>query len=117
MNYLTYLLKRKNEFQIHSPFVYAFYTKYLKGKDAGALVDLGLTTVVDCPVGALLDRYLSDLEENRVFVTYDMHKSKENEAVWKAICEHPEVVLTLDRYAVGYVFYKKGMEKQNMILR
>ena len=114
---MMYLLKRKNEFGIHSPFVYDFYRKYLKGNDEKVLDALGLTETVDVRVEELLKKYLLQRSEHVVFMTKEMHKNRINEAAWEAVCEHPEVVLTLDLYDKGFVFYRKGMEKQNFILK
>lgn len=116
-SYIKYLFTAKDEYHIHSPFVYDFYTKALKGKDNDTLVRLGVTTMVEIPVEKLLERYLSEREEHVFYYVRDIHQSKAKEEAWNAICGHPQVVLTLDFYRFGYVFYRKGMEKQNFVLR
>lgn len=113
---VKYLLTAKDEYQVHSPFVYDFYKKGLKeGKDE-VFVQLGLVTREEVPVEALLDRYLCEPKEDRYYYVRNIHRSKSEESAWNAICSHPAVVLTLDFYRYGYVFYRKGMEKQNFVL-
>ena len=116
-SYLKYLWNRKNEYHIHSPFVYEFYMRYVKGGDVEVLKRLGVLRVRELPVERLLEEYLSDLSEGVMFVARDIHKGVCQEAAWNAICRHPEVVLTMDFYAYGYVLYREGMEKQNFELR
>lgn len=116
-SYFRYLFTAKDAYGIHSPFVYDFYTKALKGRDNDTLVRLGITTMVEISVEDLLDRFLSERNEHVFYYVRNIHGSRAKEAAWNAICGHPGVVLTLDFYRFGYVFYRKGMEKQNFILR
>ena len=114
--YLRYLFQRKNEFHLHSPFVYALYTKVIKGKQDGALRDLGILEKKTLPVEALLDCYLAEREEDVMFVAEKIHENKQNETFWNTICIHPDVTLTIDLYHQGLVFFREGMEKQNFVL-
>ena len=122
-SYLRYRCRRKNAFQLHSPFVYRLYTEVIKGKgtkDASdtreALEALGIRSRVEVPVDQLLDLYLSDHDEETVFVAPGIHANRKNEAIWDTICRHPDVTLTIDLFREGWVFYREGMEKQHFVL-
>ena len=116
-SYLRYIMRRKNAFHLHSPFVYTLYTKVIRGGDDDAMCELGIRNRVEVPVGQLLDHYLSDHAEDTVFVARDLHDNQNNEAAWDTICRHPDVTLTIDLFREGWVFYREGMEKQDFVLR
>ena len=115
--YLWYLIRRKNAFGLHSPFVYAWYTKVIRGKDETAWRALGIQTRMEVPLDQLLDRYLSNRSEEVAFVTRDIHRDRNNEAAWDTICRHPDVTLTIDLFREGWVFFREGMEKQHFVLK
>ena len=116
-SYLSYILKRKNEFHIHSPFVFALYTKVIRGHQPGALKELGIERELTVPVEEALELYLGCRGEATMFIVNDIHKNKNNEAAWNTICGHPDVILTIDLYRKGLFFYREGMEKQEFVLR
>lgn len=60
---------------------------------------------------------LEKSHENSVFVLDDIHWSKEMQQAWAAIKKHPKVNLTIDLFSMGLVFFRKGIEKQDFILR
>lgn len=115
--YLRYLWRRKSVYQIHSPFVYALCTKVLPAQDAAAWDEMGIRHRVEVPVDRLLDRYLTDHDEETVFVAHDIHRNRNNEASWDTICRHPDVTLTIDLFREGWVFFREGMEKQGFVLK
>lgn len=111
-SYLRYLFLRKNEFHIHSPFVYALYTKVIRGGDEEALKALGIDRtekVTEGKIPGIADRVM--------YVMEDIHGDKKKEAFWNTICACPDVTLTIDLYKKGLFFYREGMEKQDFILR
>lgn len=116
-SYLSYILKRKNEFHIHSPFVFALYTKVIRGHQSEALKELGIERELMVPVEGALKQYLCCRDEATMFIVNDIHKNKKNESEWNTICGHPDVILTIDIYRKGLLFYREGMEKQNFVLR
>lgn len=117
VSFLKYLFKARNEYHVHSPFVYDFYKKAFKDGHIEVLDQMGITHLVKVPLNELLDRYLTEKDESALYSVEGMHKNKSAEAAWNAICSHPAVVLTLDFYWFGYVFYRRGMEKQHFLLR
>ena len=111
-SYLRYLVKRKNEYHIHSPFVFTLYTKVIRGGQPEALKELGIERIE--PV---VERKLPPKDTTVMYEIIGIHKSKQTDAFWNTICGHPDVTLTIDLYDKGLVFYREGMEKQNFILK
>ena len=111
-SYLRYVMKRKNEFQIHSPFVYKLYTEVIRGGRPEALKELGVDRTETLAEGAFPQK-----DEAVMYEIFDIHKNKHKEAFWNTICGHSDVTLTIDLYDKGLAFYREGMEKQNFVLK
>lgn len=60
---------------------------------------------------------LSLVHEFSVFIFDDIHWSPGMEEAWEEIKKHKSVTLTLDLFWFGIVFFKKGIEKQDFIIR
>lgn len=56
-------------------------------------------------------------DENSVFVFHDIHWSRGMEEAWHQICKHPQVTISIDLFEVGLVFFRKGMSKQDFVIR
>lgn len=64
------------------------------------------------------DMLLKCKNNESVFIFDDIHWSREMEAAWKEIKEHPEVTLTVDTFYYGLVFFRKEQfEKEHFIIR
>lgn len=107
-----YLLKRKNVFHLHSPFVYALYTKVIHGQEPEALQELGIERTVKVRGGEKPEKDLAAM-----YVVEGIHKNEQKEAFWNTICRDPDVTLTIDLYDKGLYFYREGMEKQDFVLK
>ncbi len=112
-SYLRYLAKRKNEFSIHSPFVYKLYTEVIKHQHDDVLQVLGIQRVEEFGVGSFVD----DLDASTMYVLKNIHGSRNNEAIWNTICRRPDVTLSIDLYRKGLLFCREGMEKQHFVLK
>lgn len=55
--------------------------------------------------------------ENTVFLFDDIYWSKDMTEAWNEIKNHPSVSFTIDIYWMGMVFFKKGISKQNFVIR
>jgi predicted O-methyltransferase YrrM len=55
--------------------------------------------------------------EQSVFVFDDIHWSKEMEQAWEEIKLHPQVMITIDLFWVGLVFFRTNQPKQDFVLR
>lgn len=189
---LRYYFRRKNEYQLHSPFMFELYTKVFKERQrvnvdydlvmrVGKMLDgkkrlsrsrrklarffyryanyyepeevtlFGTVTAMDAAAFALgnpharvqvgsssgfvdtlnsmeminvervaaddvLGYILDHQREEVAFVIEGIHKSKELEALWELICDHPKVILTIDFHYAGMVLFREGMEKQGFFL-
>lgn len=111
-SYLRYVVKRKNEYRIHSPFVYALYTRVLCSGDDEALRSLGIERVE-----VVSEEKLPERDSAVMFEVENIHGNKKKEAFWNTICGCPDVTLTIDMYHKGLFFYRDGMEKQHFVLK
>jgi predicted O-methyltransferase YrrM len=55
--------------------------------------------------------------ENSVFIFDDIHWSPGMEKAWKAIKKDERVSITIDLFWFGLVFFRKGIEKQDFIIK
>ncbi len=55
--------------------------------------------------------------ENSIFVFDDIHWSSGMESAWETIKKDTRVSLTIDLFWFGIVFFRKGIEKQDFILK
>ncbi len=60
---------------------------------------------------------LAHRTDESVFVFDDIHWSAEMERAWEVIKAHPEVMITVDLFYVGLVFFRKNQPKQHFWLR
>lgn len=60
---------------------------------------------------------LEKVTEKSVFVLDDIHWSKEMHEAWWVIKNHPEVMISIDLFYVGLVFFRKNQPKQDFVLR
>lgn len=51
--------------------------------------------------------------EESIFVFDDIYWSKEMTEAWKIIKRHPKVTVTIDCFAMGFVFFKKDQAKEH----
>jgi predicted O-methyltransferase YrrM len=60
---------------------------------------------------------LQKATEESVFVFDDIHWSHEMHEAWQYIRNHQEVMISIDLFFVGLVFFRKNQPKQDFILR
>ena len=60
---------------------------------------------------------LAHRTDESVFVFDDIHWSADMERAWEVIKAHPEVMLTVDLFYIGLVFFRKNQPKQHFSLR
>ncbi|MEY4539919.1 MAG: hypothetical protein RLZZ306_1676 [Bacteroidota bacterium] len=60
---------------------------------------------------------LEKATERSVFVFDDIHWSDEMHKAWQVIRNHPEVMISIDLFYVGIVFFRKNQPKQDFVLR
>lgn len=64
-----------------------------------------------------LEELLPSITNESVWVFDDIHWSKDMEAAWDAIKNHPKVTVTIDLYHVGLVFFRTEQAKEHFIIR
>lgn len=52
-----------------------------------------------------------------VFIFHDIHWSAEMEQAWEEIKKHEKVMITIDLFFMGLVFFRKELSRQHFILR
>lgn len=60
---------------------------------------------------------LAKAHENSCFVFDDIYWSDEMKAAWQAIKNHPSVMISIDFFWIGLVFFRKKQPKQHFVLR
>jgi predicted O-methyltransferase YrrM len=55
--------------------------------------------------------------ERTVFVFDDIYWSAGMKDAWQSIVSHPQVILSIDLYKMGIVFFKKNSAKQHFVLK
>jgi predicted O-methyltransferase YrrM len=69
------------------------------------------------PTLKYFEQCMTKAHEDTLFIFDDIHWSPEMEAAWEAIKKDPRVSLTVDIFWFGLVFFRKGIEKQDFVIR
>lgn len=69
------------------------------------------------PTLEYFNKCMQRVHENSVFMFDDIHWSRGMSKAWEKIKNDKRVSLTIDLYWIGLVFFRKGVAKQNFILR
>lgn len=62
-------------------------------------------------------RCLIKANENTIFIFDDIYWSVEMKEAWEEIKADERVVVTIDIYFMGFVFFRKGQAKENFVIR
>jgi hypothetical protein len=60
---------------------------------------------------------LDDVDEHDILIIEEPHASKKQEKHWSLLKETERVVVTIDLFYLGLVFFKKGQRKENFVIR
>ena len=69
------------------------------------------------PTVQYFEMCLAKATEESVFVFDDIHWSDEMHRAWEYISKHPSVMISIDLFFVGLVFFRKNQPKQHFVLR
>ncbi len=70
------------------------------------------------PTERYFEALLTKINNETIMIFDDIHWSKEMEAAWKTIKEHPDVRCTVDLFFIGIVLFRKEfMAKQHFVIR
>ncbi len=66
----------------------------------------------------LFNKYLPHLKANGGCMVAGIHKTKRHSAKWLRLRKHPKVMMSIDLYGVGLLFFRKEFkEKQHFVLK
>ena len=63
------------------------------------------------------EKSLTSVHENTVLIFDDIHWSRDMEEAWKHIKKNECVSLTIDTFRWGFIFFRKGREKEHFTIR
>lgn len=69
------------------------------------------------PTIKYFEKCLEKTTEKSVFVFDDIHWSEEMHEAWQVIKNHPQVMISIDLFYVGLIFFRKNQPKQEFVLR
>lgn len=69
------------------------------------------------PTLKYFSRCLEHAHNNSIFIFDDIHWSDEMESAWEEIKSHPKVLVTVDLFFLGLVFFRKEQAKENFTIR
>lgn len=69
------------------------------------------------PTLRYFNQCLNYASESAVFIFDDIHGSEEMSRAWDEICKNEKVSISIDLFRMGLVFFRKGIEKQNFVIR
>ncbi|MBX7182778.1 MAG: class I SAM-dependent methyltransferase [Bacteroidia bacterium] len=69
------------------------------------------------PTMDYFNQFLPLANEDSLFIFDDVHWSEEMEKAWEEIKKHPKVSMTIDLFFIGLVFFRKGKEKEDLVVR
>jgi predicted O-methyltransferase YrrM len=69
------------------------------------------------PTLQYFDWCVTNVKNNDVFIFDDIYWSAEMKETWEEIKKHPKVVITIDTYYFGIVFFRKEQKKQHFKIR
>lgn len=70
------------------------------------------------PTLRYFEQFLQKISRPGILIFDDIHWSKEMESAWKEIKNHPEVMLTIDLFFIGLVFFSRDFKvKQHFVIR
>ena len=61
--------------------------------------------------------FLNHVNENSILLFDDIHWSKGMIEAWENIRQHPSVVVSIDLFSMGILFFRKELSKEDFILR
>jgi len=61
--------------------------------------------------------FLQYVKENTIIIFDDIHWSTGMENAWKVVSTHEKVSVSIDLFRCGVVFFKKGLSKENFLIK
>lgn len=120
MNFLSYLLRAKTHFSLHSPFVYRLYTEVLTSRAEGAPKRRYEAMVWRLEryygVEAMRNAGTAELRTSDGYFVVIDHPYRDADD-WKGIIHDSNYQVTLDFFTVGIAITNPHLSKQHFFLR
>ena len=66
----------------------------------------------------LFNKYSHLFKNDSAVLVFNIHKTREHTSGWETLCTHPKVLMSIDLYGVGLLFFKEEFkEKQHFVLK
>ena len=66
---------------------------------------------------AYFELLLPTIDNDSVWIFDDIHWSAEMEEAWEIIKNHPKVIVTIDTFQWGFVFFRREQKKEHFVIR
>lgn len=64
-----------------------------------------------------IEQMLNTTENDSFWILEDIHANPDAEALWQTLKQNPKVIVTIDTYHFGLVFFRKEQAKEHFIIR
>lgn len=61
--------------------------------------------------------FLENVGDRDLFIINEPHLSEKREAYWNKLKQDSRIVVTIDLYRIGLVYFRKGQRKENFLIR
>lgn len=115
------MLKAKDEYAIHSPLVFEFYTKAVKNSDLllkeKIIRYFSTYAVEECNSSKFIDSKIKEETNNIIIIVDNIHSNINNNKQWKEVCESNDVFTSIDFFSLGLIIKSnKLIKRQHYIL-
>lgn len=119
--YIVYLLKAKDEYAIHSPLVFEFYTKAVKNSDLllkeKIIKYFSTYAIEECNSSKFIDSKIKEENNNIIIIVDNIHSNINNNKQWEEVCESNDVFTSIDFFSLGLIIKSnKLIKRQHYIL-
>lgn len=119
--YILYLFKAKDEYSVHSPLVFDFYTKAVKNSKLSLKEKIGKYfssfTIEEYDSFSLIQPQLQEENPNVIIIIENIHSDISNHKQWKKICELNDIFISIDFFSLGLIIKSsKLIKRQHYIL-
>lgn len=119
--YIFYSLKAKDEYSVHSPLVFDFYTTTVKNSKLSLKEKIGKYfssfTIEEYDSFSLIQPQLQEENPNVIIIIENIHSDISNHKQWKKICELNDIFISIDFFSLGLIIKSsKLIKRQHYIL-
>lgn len=119
--YILYLFKAKDEYSVHSPLVFDFYTTTVKNSKLSLKEKIGKYfssfTIEEYDSFSLIQPQLQEENPNVIIIIENIHSDISNHKQWKKICELNDIFISIDFFSLGLIIKSsKLIKRQHYIL-